>query len=108
MNWGFNMTIAANDGWFTMIKEYDKLEHLGAGILLVSVLSHFMPKRYAFFITIMICLLWEFKDALLPWQTYGWFGGNGFSVYDLAAGVLGALIMTLVLIVKENLIWLKK
>ncbi len=41
-------------------------------------------------------VLWEVKDAILPWEKYGFWGGDGFSWRDIVADVFG--IATAVLI----------
>jgi uncharacterized protein YfiM (DUF2279 family) len=36
-----------------------------------------------------IGLLWEIKDAIVPYEKHGWWGGEGFSWKDLVANVIG-------------------
>jgi hypothetical protein len=35
--------------------------------------------------------LWEVKDGFLPWEEYGWIGGDGFSWRDGVAGSIAAV-----------------
>lgn len=49
------------------------------------------------FVHILGWVLWECKDALLPWEKYGWWGGDGFSWRDLIASYLGILLLFILL-----------
>jgi len=44
----------------------------------------------------MLAVLWEVKDALWPWETYGPAGGDGFSTWDLIYSVGGAGLALLI------------
>lgn len=41
-------------------------------------------------------LAWEIKDGLVPWESAGAIGGDGFSVWDLAYSMAGAAMALLV------------
>ncbi|MCL4540553.1 MAG: hypothetical protein M1469_01310 [Bacteroidetes bacterium] len=41
-------------------------------------------------------LLWEIKDAFLPWEENGWWGGDGFSLVDVAADLAGIMFFLVV------------
>lgn len=34
-------------------------------------------------------LTWEIKDGLVPWERYGWIGGEGFSAGDVVCNLTG-------------------
>ena len=74
----------------TVIK-YDKVEHfIGcAGLYAGFRLTGLEPVRARNY-TIIAQVLWEVKDHFMPWQKYGWWGGEGFCWRDLVAGSAGA------------------
>lgn len=43
--------------------------------------------------------LWEVKDSMLPWERYGWWGGDGFSGRDFVWSAAGVAAMTAVVLV---------
>ena len=71
---------------FTM----DKRAHLGTSIGLYFMFRH---KDYteseSIFYTFWLGLGKETVDAILPWEEYGDWGGDGFSKYDLYYDILG-------------------
>lgn len=85
------------DSWLTengMLIRYDKLEH--AVLFLVAIYYgakyfgwHLYKQSAAWFV---LGVLNEIKDALLDYRVYGWIGGEGFSVPDLGANVIGILV----------------
>lgn len=85
----------AHDRWTSrqgLIIPYDKLEHLLGSFLLTLFLSIFLNPYLLALTTLTLAVLWEIKDALFPFETYGILGGDGFSFRDLAADYLGILL----------------
>lgn len=74
-----------------MVLESDKLEHL-----LVASGMTFLGKvtfnDYNWEYTLALGVLYEVKDALVPYEDYGRFGGEGFSFKDVVADLAGALV----------------
>jgi len=82
----------ANDSWFTS----DKLSHmLGCYVLSVKLRGvHLLTggnKYLAALETLFLGAVWEYKDYLWSWETYGYIGGDGFSYRDLVADLIGAI-----------------
>ncbi|MDM7926723.1 MAG: hypothetical protein QUS35_11970 [bacterium] len=75
----------------------DKIEHFAASACLYSILRVYEaeegPSASAVFST---GVLWEGKDAVVPWERFGFWGGDGFSWRDLAADGLGIAAAVLV------------
>ncbi|MDQ7052701.1 MAG: hypothetical protein Q9P14_07365 [candidate division KSB1 bacterium] len=81
----------ARDSWLSrggLILTYDKLEHFLTYLSLTSIgtLLQFDKTIPAL---ILIGILWEIKDALLPYEKAGFWGGDGFSWKDLLANFAG-------------------
>jgi len=72
--------------------KYDKIEHFTGCAGLYTGLRLFQSQETALYTTIGLQFLWEVKDELMPYQKYGWWGGEGFCNYDMAAGTFGALL----------------
>lgn len=75
----------------TVIK-YDKVEHLVGSMLLFKTIDSFTDNRTAVQYSILCGIAWEIKDGFMPYEKYGWFGGDGFCFRDLAADVFGVLL----------------
>lgn len=75
----------------------DKLEHFAASACLYSILRVYEaeegPSASAVF---SAGVFWEAKDAVVPWERFGFWGGDGFSWRDLAADGLGIAAAVLV------------
>ncbi len=85
----------AKDNWDSRqgsIIPYDKLEHLVVWFLIYLGLYLVSDYQTAFAGAIASGILWEMKDAVVPWEKYGWIGGDGFSVKDLIADIAGILL----------------
>lgn len=89
----------AHDQWLSKggtILQFDKLEHFLIYFLAGFVLSFKFAAKAVIVLLFAIGLLWEIKDALMPYEKYGWWGGEGFSWKDLTANIIGiALGLTL-------------
>lgn len=75
------------DRWF----EYDKLTHFVGfswQYLFIKKTGMFKDKEVLCG-TAISAVLWECKDALLPWEKYGDWGGDGFSYKDLIWSLAG-------------------
>ncbi len=85
-----------DDKWLSphgAILHYDKMEHLLASAALAYVGTFFIPLLMACIVALLIGFLWEYKDGLMPYEKYGWFGGEGFSWKDLIADFVGIVIV---------------
>lgn len=99
------------------ILSYDKVQHwlfaLIGTLILIGFLIYTCSVQYvelvAMAITTFVALAWEIKDGFIPdtkdnyitiWKIHYCYGGDGFSVKDLLAGVAGinfAVIITTIL-----------
>jgi VanZ family protein len=82
----------AHDRWLSKggtILPYDKLEHFLIYFLAGFLLSFKFAAEIVIILLFAIGLLWEIKDALMPYEKYGWWGGEGFSWKDLIANIIG-------------------
>ncbi len=62
-------------------------EHFAAsGGLYWAISNHTESRESALMHTLPLIWLWEIKDGFLPWEEYGWIGGDGFSWRDGLAG----------------------
>jgi len=43
-------------------------------------------------LTLGLGLTWEIKDGFLPYEQYGWIGGEGFSKNDLLCNLAGVVL----------------
>lgn len=85
----------AQDHWLSKggtILPYDKLEHFLVYFLAAFLLSFKLAKETVIALLCAIGLLWEIKDALMPYEKYGWWGGEGFSWKDTAANLVGIVL----------------
>jgi hypothetical protein len=85
---GFRM---ADDGPFTFgnltTNRHSWWEHFAAsGGLYWAISNHTESRESALLHTLPLLWLWEVKDGFLPWEEYGWIGGDGFSWRDGLAG----------------------
>ena len=78
----------AHDSW----SSNDKGFHCFGSAYLFIALHKFLFFPYAFLITFFSGLLWEIKDATLPYEDFGFIGGDGFSYKDLTADIIGILL----------------
>jgi len=70
----------------------DKWEHFFASAGLYTGLRLFGARENQSIIaTGSTGLFWEVKDALVPWETYGFWGGDGFSWRDIVADIYGII-----------------
>ena len=84
----------AKDSWRTkqgLIIKFDKIEHFLSWFVIYAVANAFLSGLYAAIIAMLTGFLWEVKDAFVPWETYGFWGGDGFSWRDFAADILGII-----------------
>ena len=80
---------------------HDKEAHFAACWGLYYFFVHFwVSELWASIATLLIGTAKEIKDALIPWEEYGFWGGDGFSYWDLIFDVAG---LALALVV--DLIW---
>jgi len=74
----------------------DKLQHFaGNAGLYVGLRVLGGGKRQSAVAVAVISVLWEIKDAIIPYEVYGFWGGDGFSWRDLVAGWVGLGAMML-------------
>lgn len=89
----------AKDKWNsksgTIIK-YDKIEHfLCCFVLYFGFVLLKVDFLYSLYFVFLIGIIWEVKDAFLPWEKFGWYGGDGFSMKDLIADMSGVFLGTI-------------
>jgi hypothetical protein len=89
---GFRM---ADDGPFTfkslITNRHSWWVHFAAsGGLYWAISNHTESRESALLHTLPLIWLWEVKDGFLPWEEYGWIGGDGFSWRDGLAGSIAA------------------
>jgi len=97
-----NLFRTANDSFRTA----DKLEHAGRDglfFMLIYACGNSKPLAALGAVTFAVC--WEVKDGFMPWERYGWWGGDGFSWRDVAAGACGVAVSWVML---EFLEWLQR
>lgn len=83
-----------NDSWTSQsgtVFKYDKLEHFTGSFILETAIHYKFKTQYSKEIALGLGVAWELKDAFLPYEKYGWIGGEGFSFYDLGADALGVV-----------------
>ncbi len=81
-----------DDKWFSTqgaILRYDKPEHAVVSAILAYIATFLMPLLIACIVILLIGFIWEYKDGLMDWEKYGWWGGEGFSWKDLIADFVG-------------------
>ena len=86
----------AQDIWFSQEKSifksgilsYDKIQHFLGGLILGYFFGYY---------GLIHANLWEIKDAYLPYEKQGAIGGDGFSVKDDLATMLGVVIVSLLI-----------
>ena len=79
----------------------DKQAHFVACWGLYYFFVHFYVTEWlASILVLLIGLLKEIKDAIIPWEEYGFIGGDGFSYWDMMYDVVG-----LALALITDLIW---
>jgi len=90
---GFRM---ADDGPFSIDKLFKNrhswwVHFAASGGLYWAIANHTESEESALLHTIPVIWLWEIKDGYLPWEKYGWIGGDGFSWRDGMAGSIAAV-----------------
>lgn len=89
----------AQDAWNTrdgFLIKLDKLEHAAGSFLLYTNFRILGMGEKSFGNVLFLGLLWEIKDSLYDWETYGSWGGDGFSEKDLIANTVGILASALI------------
>jgi len=68
----------------------DKQQHFAGcfGFYVVARLCG-ATKKQATLTVLLSGIAWEVKDALIPYEKYGWWGGDGFSWRDCVTNVAG-------------------
>ena len=86
----------SRDRWLSKngtILPYDKAEHAAASAILAYFATFYMPPAFACLAVLFVGSLWELKDSIMPYEKYGWIGGEGFSWKDLIADSVGITIV---------------
>jgi len=85
----------ANDKWTGM----DKAGHfVGSATLYMGLRSIGINDIDSVALTVIGGIIWEVKDALIPYEKVGWWGGDGFSWRDIVWDIGGVLFI-------KGLIW---
>ena len=90
---GFRM---ADDGPFSFENMFKNrhswwVHFAASGGLYWAISNHTESEESALIHTLPVIWLWEVKDGYLPWEEYGWIGGDGFSWRDGMAGSIAAV-----------------
>jgi hypothetical protein len=90
---GFRM---ADDGPFSLDNLFSNrhswwVHFAASGGLYWAISNHTETEESALLHTLPVIWLWEVKDGFLPWEEYGWIGGDGFSWRDGVAGSIAAV-----------------
>lgn len=90
---GFRM---ADDGPFSFDNLFKNrhswwVHFAASGGLYWAISNHTESEESALLHSLPVIWLWEVKDGFLPWEEYGWIGGDGFSWRDGIAGSIAAV-----------------
>lgn len=85
----------ATDDWNTTqgkYIKYDKIEHFIGGLVLTLGCKYIfgMSDVQAWTASVLFWALWEVKDAYIPWESFGEWGGDGASFRDFSSSAMGA------------------
>ncbi len=67
----------------------DKIAHLFGNYFAIDLSRQFMSDQEAIPLLLVAGVLWEVKDGFVPYEKYGFWGGEGFSTKDVVAGAVG-------------------
>lgn len=67
----------------------DKVAHLFGNYFAIDLSRHFMSDKEVIPLLLTAGILWEVKDGFVPYEKYGFWGGEGFSAKDVVAGAVG-------------------
>ena len=81
----FRMADARQDAW----ARDDKFAHLFGNYVANDIARQFLPAKHAIPLILGANILWEIKDGFVPYEKYGFWGGEGFSTKDIVAGAVG-------------------
>ena len=89
-----NFNLTEKNGGLVM---NDKVEHgLFFGFTYKLLRIDGQSRKDSFFISMGIGILNEVKDWALPYQKYGWIGGDGFSWRDILANLVGIVLLNFI------------
>ena len=75
-----------------MDRPKDNLLHLGTGLLSQGIQYTTKTEWWKADLTaIGLGVVWEVKDAYVPWEKYGKLGGDGFSWVDIRTNIAGVV-----------------
>ena len=87
----FRMADLDKDTWNTKngnIYRYDKVEHFAASATLTH-LAMYASEKHGWKGVLALGFLWEVKDGLVGYEKHGKWGGEGFSITDMSANMMG-------------------
>ena len=88
--------MAVNDRWLSTngtVLRYDTAEHLvGSAGLYWSARLLGADDENSFSNATLVGFLWEVKDSLYDYERFGSWGGEGFSIKDFIADVIGVYV----------------
>jgi hypothetical protein len=67
----------------------DKAAHLFGNYFAIDLTRQWMSDKAAIPLLLTAGVLWEVKDGFVPYEKYGFWGGEGFSTKDVVAGAVG-------------------
>lgn len=69
------------------------IQHLGAGLISFTLDNTTNLKWWqSDLIALSAGVAWEIKDGLIPYEKYGYWGGEGFSIMDIGIDITGIAI----------------
>ena len=71
------------------VLEHDKLQHLLGGVLMGFVAAPLLIG--GLFVALLAAVVWEIKDGYMYFETFGPWGGDGFSWRDMLATWAGSI-----------------
>lgn len=76
----FRMADSNKDRW----AGDDKVAHVFGNYAAMDIARQFLTTKESVPFILSAGVLWEIKDGLLPYEKYGFWGGDGFSAKDLS------------------------
>lgn len=81
----FRIADARKDIW----SRDDKAAHLFGNYFGIDLARHYLSDKEAIPLLLAAGVMWEVKDGFVPYEKFGFWGGEGFSTKDIAAGAVG-------------------
>jgi len=79
----------------------DKLVHAFGSQYLCRQIDKAMSLEFSVAATMILGVMWECKDAVMPHEKIGWLGGDGFSTWDVWADFAGCFLY----VISDYVLW---